>query len=197
MSKVDKKKLILAAAAQSFAQFGYKATTMDLVAKIANVGKGTIYTFFSTKEELFEEILRKALLEMKEVIQQGMRQEETFFQNLFRILDLLLEFRADHELFVKLSQEFRDIGTQQALEGLQRFEGVVLDYLRHEIDKAIAKGEIKSYDSEVLAFIILKLYIALTTEWNKSQPREPLNKEQIKQYILLFVSDGLIPNNPL
>ena len=47
---VDRKKLILEAATKSFTQFGYKATTMDLVAKLANVGKGTIYTFFKTKK---------------------------------------------------------------------------------------------------------------------------------------------------
>ncbi|MFD0679637.1 MULTISPECIES: TetR/AcrR family transcriptional regulator [unclassified Paenibacillus] len=191
MSKVDKKKLILAAATQSFSQFGYKATTMDLVAKIANVGKGTIYTFFTTKEELFEAILQNAMLEMKDAIHKGMREEDTFFQNLFRMLDLLLEFRACHELFIKLAQEFRDIGTQQALEGLQRLESSVLDYLRQEIDKAIQKGEIKSYDSEVLAFTILKLYLALATDWTKSQTRKPLDKEQIMEYVRLFVLDGL------
>ncbi|MFD1909166.1 TetR/AcrR family transcriptional regulator [Paenibacillus rhizoplanae] len=44
---IDRKALILQAATLSFVQFGYKATTMDQVSRIANVGKGTIYTFFS------------------------------------------------------------------------------------------------------------------------------------------------------
>jgi AcrR family transcriptional regulator len=186
---IDRRKLILAAAAQSFAQFGYKATTMDLVSKIANVGKGTIYTFFKTKEELFEEILRKALQELKEILQHGMRQEDTFFQNLFRVLDSLLDFRSDHELFVKLSQEVRDIGTVQAMEGIQRLESLVLQYLRQEIDKAIEKKELKPCDSGIVSFMILKLYIGLTTEWNKSH--EPLSKEKIKENMRLFIMEGL------
>ena len=53
---IDRRQEIIAAATKSFTLFGYKATTMDQVAKIANVGKGTIYTFFSNKEELFQEI---------------------------------------------------------------------------------------------------------------------------------------------
>ena len=57
MAVIDRKKLILEAATKSFSLFGYKATTMDQVAKLANVGKGTIYTFFKTKEELFDEII--------------------------------------------------------------------------------------------------------------------------------------------
>ncbi|MER2090772.1 MAG: helix-turn-helix domain-containing protein, partial [Sporosarcina sp.] len=44
---MDRRQVILEAAAKSFSLFGYKATTMDQVAKIANVGKGTIYTFFA------------------------------------------------------------------------------------------------------------------------------------------------------
>lgn len=75
MTTTDRRRLIVQAAAQSFAQFGYKATTMDLVAKIANVGKGTTYTFFSTKEELFEEIIRKALQELKESLEKRIRAE--------------------------------------------------------------------------------------------------------------------------
>lgn len=190
MSTIDRRSMILSAATQSFAQFGYKATTMELVAKIANVGKGTIYTFFSTKEELFDEILRKALQEMKEVCERAICQEDTFYHNLIRVLDSLLEFRGDHELFVKLAQEVRDIGTVQALEGIKRLENLVLDYMRQEIEKAMGKGEIKPCDSRVISFMILKFYIALTMEW--SQSHEPLNKEQIKKYMQLFLSEGLL-----
>lgn len=55
----DRKKLIVEAAAKSFSEFGYKATTMDHVARSAGVGKGTIYTFLKTKKNCFN-ILWKA-----------------------------------------------------------------------------------------------------------------------------------------
>ena len=54
---MDRRGMIIEAATKSFSLFGYKATTMDQVAKLANVGKGTIYTFFKNKEELFNEIV--------------------------------------------------------------------------------------------------------------------------------------------
>lgn len=49
MAVVDRRQQVLQAATKSFSLFGYKATTMDQVAKIANVGKGTIYTFLRTR----------------------------------------------------------------------------------------------------------------------------------------------------
>ena len=63
---MDRRQEILEAASKSFSLFGYKATTMDQVAKIANVGKGTIYTFFANKEILFQEIVVKMISEMKQ-----------------------------------------------------------------------------------------------------------------------------------
>ena len=47
---IDRKRSIIDAATKSFSAFGYKATTMDQVAKLANVGKGTIYTFSKIKK---------------------------------------------------------------------------------------------------------------------------------------------------
>lgn len=54
---MDRRHEILMAATQSFTHFGYKATTMEKVAQLANVGKGTIYTFFDNKDVLFQEIV--------------------------------------------------------------------------------------------------------------------------------------------
>ncbi|MGE5678067.1 MAG: TetR/AcrR family transcriptional regulator [Pseudomonadota bacterium] len=190
MTVIDRRKMILDAAAQSFAQYGYKATTMELVAKIANVGKGTIYTFFSTKEELFEEILNIALKEMIVVIQQGVKEENTFDQNLFQVMDKMMEFRAKHELFVKLAQEGQDVGTRQAMIGLIQMEKTVLEYISKEVDKAIQKGQIRQCNSAEVAYIMLKMYAVLVVGWNEFH--EPMSNEQIKEYMGLLLFKGLL-----
>ncbi|WP_211750189.1 TetR/AcrR family transcriptional regulator [Paenibacillus sp. Marseille-Q4541] len=195
MAPIDRRKQVIQAAAQSFALFGYKATTMDQVAKIANVGKGTIYTFFTNKEELFDEILHEVILEMKHIAERELDHEQTFASNLFRILDSLLEFREQHELLIKLSQEVREFGTVQAKLGNAKVEGVITGYLEKELRLAQEKGEIKPCDPKVAAYIMLKLYIALTSDW--SQGNEPLGKEQIKQYIDLFLVHGLTTDIPV
>ena len=45
MSAVDRRKQVLDAASKSFALFGYKATTMEQVAKIANVERYDLHVF--------------------------------------------------------------------------------------------------------------------------------------------------------
>ena len=77
---VDRKHSIIEAATNSFSTFGYKATTMDQVAKLANVGKGTIYTFFKNKEELFGEIIFNLITEMKQVAEMTIDSNEPFLK---------------------------------------------------------------------------------------------------------------------
>ena len=58
--KMDtKKEQILKAAGNIFAKFGLKKTTMDEIAKIARIGKSTIYYYFKSKESIFTEIIGK------------------------------------------------------------------------------------------------------------------------------------------
>lgn len=189
MPAIDRRKQVLEAAAKSFALFGYKATTMDQVAKIANVGKGTIYTFFTNKEELFDEILHAVILEMKRIVENTLRDDRSFFDNLYSVLDALLEFRDEHSLFIKLSQEYREFGTPKANYGLTKVENVIVGYIQGVVENAIRNGEIKPCDPQVVSFVMLKLYTVLTADFNNL--REPLQKEQIKEYMLLFLEEGL------
>ena len=77
---IDRKRSIIEVRTKSFSAFGYKATTMDQVAKLANVGKGTIYTFFKNKEELFGEIISNLITEMKQVAESAIRSDVSFLK---------------------------------------------------------------------------------------------------------------------
>lgn len=176
---VDRRKQIVKAAAQSFALFGYKATTMEQVAKIAKVGKGTIYTFFTNKEELFDEILQSLILEMKEIADREIKVDRPFFESLYSVLDQVLVYRSTHELAIKLSQELRDFGTPMAREALKRMEQELLQYIERQLQHAIDKGEVKELDPKITSFVMFQLYKSLTTEWNKLY--DPLDEKTIKE----------------
>ncbi len=62
----EKKNRIIAAAITTFAQKGYAGTRIVEVAQAAGIGKGTIYEYFRSKEELFFETLEFLLSEAAE-----------------------------------------------------------------------------------------------------------------------------------
>ena len=116
---------------------------------------------------------------MKNIAHREVHQESGYFDNLFRVLDALLEFRRDHDLLVKLSQELKDFGTLQAKEGLDKVEEVHFsDFLAKELEKAKDNGEIRDCDPQVVAFMMIRLYIALTSDWSKQH--QPLSKRKLR-----------------
>ncbi|MEG7335212.1 TetR/AcrR family transcriptional regulator [Bacillus subtilis] len=189
---IDRKKLILEAATKSFTQFGYKATTMELVAKLANVGKGTIYTFFKNKEELFDEIFTTLLKEMKQKADEAMEPNLPFHENVHRALFAILEFRKTHQLTIKIFQENAEIGTMAVQDVIQKMERGLLSYMKDKIEDGIESGAIKPCDPELTAFVMLKLYIALIFDWEKQHP--PLDKQTIAELLELYVVKGLSAN---
>lgn len=186
---VDRRRLIIEAAAKAFSLFGYKATTMEHVAKVANVGKGTIYTFFSHKEELFWDVMGSFILEMKAVAEDTLDPEQPFFTNLHHILIAMLKFRESHELSFRLSHEMKDFGTPMAREGMLEIEKAIVAFIRKQIEAALQKGDIKACDPELTAFVMLRLYIAFVYDWEQTHGR--LGNDEIMKLFELYLRDGL------
>lgn len=186
---VDRKQLILEAAQKSFSLFGYKATTMDQIAKLANVGKGTIYTFFNSKEEILDEIVSSLIRHMKDEAERVVDPTKRFDENIHRVLLRLLEFRKSHQLTIKLFQEEKEIGTKAVVDVIQRVEQAIVDYMKVIIQEAIDRGEIKECNPEITSFIMLKTYVALIFDWEQQHP--PLGKEELSNLFRLYFFEGL------
>lgn len=186
---VDRRQQIIDAATNSFSTFGYKATTMDQVARLANVGKGTIYTFFANKEELLNEIMISLIKEIKDEADKAYDSELSFHHNLHRSLYRILEFRLKHQLTIKLFQEEKEMGTQAVLDVMEKLERAIILYIKEKVRKAVSDGQIQDCDPELTAFIMLKLYIALIFDWEKHHVS--LRKEDILRVFERYIFKGL------
>jgi len=175
---MDRRRGILEAATKSFSLFGYKATTMDQVAKIANVGKGTIYTFFSNKEELFHEIVFTMIKEMKAEKDCVISEERTFQENAHQVLMKMLEFREHHALLAKLIAEEKEMKTPVVQAVLVQVEQEIVKYIAESIQTAMSKDEIKQVDAGLVAYLIFKAYMAFAVDWQLTH-NDALTEEKI------------------
>ncbi|MEV2909119.1 TetR/AcrR family transcriptional regulator [Paenibacillus larvae] len=187
---MDRRKMIVEAATKSFSSFGYKATTMDQVAKLANVGKGTIYTFFSNKEELFSEIVEKVNQKMVSIAEQDTDPNKSFVENVHIILYAMLDFRRKHELTIRLSHEIEKMGTKAAKEGIRKFEETMLSILTKKVEQAVNNGELKLCDPKKTAFALMKMYMAFVRDWD-TYHNKPLDKEDFAELFDLYFIRGL------
>lgn len=188
---MNRREEIMLAAEKSFTQFGYKATTMDHVAKIANVGKGTIYTFFANKEELFHAIVKKMIEEMRELSEQRVKAGASFQENAHTRIMELLKFRKTHQLYIKLIEEEKELRTPAVGDVLVSIEKEILKYIRLKIERGVAKGELKPCDSEIVAYLLFKSYIALVVDWEKAHDT-PLSEEQISGILSETIFSSLL-----
>lgn len=65
MSDIDIKDLIVESATKYFSRYGFHKTTMDEIAKHIHKAKGILYYYFKSKEELFNEVLKQELNNVK------------------------------------------------------------------------------------------------------------------------------------
>ena len=62
----DRRAEILAVATRRFAEFGFEATTVRQIAEDVNILSGSLYHHFTTKDDMLHEIVREAVLQMRD-----------------------------------------------------------------------------------------------------------------------------------
>ena len=101
-----------------------------------------------------------------------------FEQNAHARLMRMLKFRETHQLYAKLVDEEKELRTPAVSEVLQTIEKEIVSYIKEKIEKAIAKGELKPCDTELVAYLLFKAYIALVADWGKTHDAS-LTEERI------------------
>lgn len=168
---------ILEAATQSFALFGYKATTVDQVAKIANVGKGTVYNFFENKQELLKFAVKNLISEMQIEADQTLDSSASFMKNAHNGLMKMLQFRERHLLFAKLIEEEKQLATPEVRVMLSQIEDEIVSYLANRIKVGIQKQEIIECEPKQVAYLLLKAYKAFILDWQETYNEEMCEKD--------------------
>jgi len=65
MALISTRDKILSVASKLFSRYGFHKTSMDEIAKTARKAKGSLYYHFTSKEELFKEIVSKEIINLK------------------------------------------------------------------------------------------------------------------------------------
>jgi AcrR family transcriptional regulator len=112
MSSTNQREAILSAAAQLFARFGYRKTSIEDVAKRVRIGKGTIYLYFASKEELFgaiaHQIWGNVLLELTAAVKRARTPEaklRAYVQGrAHQLIRVTKDLQVQHDLALELQE---------------------------------------------------------------------------------------------
>lgn len=130
-AREKKSKLILDVAIKLFTSKGYMATTMDEVAKTANISKGLTYFYFKNKEDLYMAVTKKAFDELKGVFR------DIFKQKGRTGLQMLTDLASEYITFTKANRMYN--------EAILNFMGIMQLYnnelTRNQIHHLILESE--------------------------------------------------------
>jgi AcrR family transcriptional regulator len=82
-----KRAAILEAALRLFGQYGYRRTSIDDIARSADISKGSVYLSFSSKEELFRALCRSLIERVEAAVERGRSLEAPFEERLLAVLE--------------------------------------------------------------------------------------------------------------
>ena len=103
---------ILQAATGVFASEGYRNTDMQSIADAAGVSKGTLYTYYESKEKLFLSACRLGVELLSEKIEASYDKSQSFLDRLPKAIHAYLVFFDENpeivELLMQERAEFRD-----------------------------------------------------------------------------------------
>jgi len=174
-------------AAQRFAENGYHPTSVAEIVQGMGVGKGVFYWYFSSKEELFLEILRESQNDLRRRQQQAIADVQDpvlrIEQGIRATMDWMAEHRHLQSLFQFAASE------ERFAPSLRRGTGVaVADVVRHVKDGIVA-GRIRDSDPEILSHAVLGVTNHLARVFIFERDEEP---ETVADAAIAFCREGLL-----
>jgi len=150
---------ILTAARKVFGGRGYEGATLDEVAREAEFAKGTIYSYFDSKAELFAALAEHEFDEVEDNIKEVLARQPDAVEAARAGITVLLSFFQSRSDFYRVAISLRDTGKKEEAD---KIRGVVrkrisalADLLGSRFAEGIRDGSFKEYDARFLGFLLL------------------------------------------
>jgi AcrR family transcriptional regulator len=151
---------ILDAARTVFARKGYADTVVEDIAEQAGIGKGTLYLYFPSKEQIYLAALLEDARRLDVESREAMAAAESWEEKLRAFVEVRLRYFDEHQDFMRIYMtEFRTMclmGKTVHAE-LQRLSERCEAQLAQMFAAAAGRGEIREIDPELAALTVTDL----------------------------------------
>jgi AcrR family transcriptional regulator len=157
MAKAHRKEMILRAATDCFAKYGYGKTTLDNVGALVGLNKASLYYYYKSKESLFCDVIFRETEIFLDELHSKISQASTTEEKILKYLDERINY---YKKVVNLHN--------LALDTVRKVEPVFFDvydkllvkeaeYLEGLIESGIREKEFKQADAKVIAQSIIEV----------------------------------------
>ncbi len=174
-----KERSILDAAASVFARRPFHAVLIDEIAAEAGIGKGTIYRYFETKDDLYFSTTLHVLDRLAELLSQILPREQSSLKRLERIATENLRFYWDRQFLFPFLHNDQPARRDELMK---RREGI-LRVAQETILEGIRAKEIRGIDARIGA----ELFLGMVRSANLFRRPQDTLEELVAQIMSIFL----------
>ncbi len=202
-TSADRRQKVLEVAINEFAAKGYNATSINDIAKNANISIGSMYSYFASKEDLFLSIVNNAYILLEKIIKDATENSSGIFDYIEQMLIAARVFAIQNP---QLNQIYLDI-TTQALSQMSyklsnKIETITSERFNNIIKQAQEEGGVsRGIDEKVIAYCIDNLLMMYQFSFSSDYYKERMkiflgeeridNIESVEQSIMKFIRTAI------
>ncbi|MFT5794617.1 MAG: AcrR family transcriptional regulator, partial [Saprospiraceae bacterium] len=189
-----KQKLVFDAAANVFAQYGFRRTSMNDIANAAGISRPALYLIFKNKQELFRQLAAHL---QNHGIDQAISALGKEGEISVRLVNAILAYEAIYYEPIAQSPhgaEIIDINLSIAADLMQEGHTRLVRTLADAIDEASARGEIKLDGKMPKTKPFVELLMSSISGQKKKANSTQMFRRQIKQVTHIFLQS--VSTNP-
>jgi AcrR family transcriptional regulator len=176
-SRIVKKNNMIKIAAKLFSQKSFHDVTMDEIAEKVGVAKGTIYLYFSSKDNLYLEILEHTFDSIESLLEKEVNTDFLAPDKLKKVLAIVINFYRENIDVLKilsrdethLIQEHHDLTEKWRRRRIELYEKI--------IEKGIKEGSFKTRNTELAALILYGAVGAVMVFYDLDKSPEEIAEE--------------------
>ncbi len=159
--KLFKRYEILNSAVKLFAKKGYDGTKLEDIAEAAEFGKGTIYNYFETKEDIYLEIIDRVTEDYTKKLNEMNQKSKTLYEFVSLITENLARFVLNDQfeflMLLRLRTEINAIEKVKKSKIVQNYISVARKVFKQKITSAIKNNEIKKINPDYFVLLFRNL----------------------------------------
>ncbi|MGI6678082.1 MAG: TetR/AcrR family transcriptional regulator [Dehalobacterium sp.] len=186
MEPHDKRLRIIQAAVQVIAQKGFHRAKMEEIARKADVGKGTLYEYFPSKEQLFIEMVKLGNKFYHSQLMEHIKYVEGCAEKLRAVAYLHMIFFSEHrDMAQVMMQEYMQFGPL-VREEFARFYEQEIRVIQEIISKGIEEGSLRSLEARKTAWLFYGAVHTISCKFIYEEDKSDLEKlaEEVTEIFL-------------
>jgi len=152
---------LLEAAEEIFAELGYHDASIVKLTEAAGVGQGTFYLYFSSKKEIFDELVLDLNHRVRQAMTEAASQGQTRAERELLGFTAFFRFTAEHPALYRIIRQAEFVSPEMLHRHYDRLTDGYVTGLR----QAMADGEIVPGDPEVLAWALMGIGELVGMRW--------------------------------